>query len=72
MSIAIAPRPATQPPARRLTTAARGVLTTVPPSVLASFVVVLIVLRKRCPQRHTMTAVTVPRSRETADLTRPS
>src|SRR5580692_10612417 len=39
MSIAIAP-----PPARRLTAAARGVFTTVPPSVLLSFVVVLIVL----------------------------
>ena len=39
MSIAIAP-----PSARRLTAAARGVFTTVPPSVLLSFVVVLIVL----------------------------
>jgi peptide/nickel transport system permease protein len=43
MSIAIAPRP-TQPPARRLTTAARSAFTTVPPSVLLSFIVVLIVI----------------------------
>jgi len=43
MSIAIAPRPA-QPPARRLTAAARSAFTTVPPSVLLSFIVVLIVL----------------------------
>jgi len=43
MSIAIAPRPA-QPPARRVTTAARSAFSTVPPSVLLSFVVVIIVL----------------------------
>jgi peptide/nickel transport system permease protein len=43
MSVAIAPQP-TQPPARRLTEAARGVLTSVPPSVLLSSVVILIVL----------------------------
>ena len=43
MSIAIAPRP-TQPPARRLTAAARSAFTTVPPSVLLSFIVVLIVI----------------------------
>ena len=43
MSVAIAPQP-TQPPARRLTEAARGVLTSVPPSVLLSSVVILLVL----------------------------
>jgi peptide/nickel transport system permease protein len=43
MSVAIAPQP-TQPPARRLTEAARGALTSVPPSVLLSSVVILIVL----------------------------
>jgi peptide/nickel transport system permease protein len=43
MSIAIAPQP-TQPPARRLTAAARSVFASVPLSVVLSFVVVLIVI----------------------------
>ena len=43
MSIAIAPKRA-RPPARRLTAAARGAFTTLPPSVLLSFVVVFIVI----------------------------
>jgi peptide/nickel transport system permease protein len=43
MSVAIAPQP-TQQPARRLGAAARGVFTSMPPSVLLSFVVVAIVI----------------------------
>jgi peptide/nickel transport system permease protein len=43
MSIAIAPKP-TQEPARRLSAAARGVFSSVPVSVLLSFLVVIIVV----------------------------
>ena len=43
MSVAVAPQP-TQQPARRLSAAARGVFTSVPPSVLLSFAVVVIVV----------------------------
>jgi peptide/nickel transport system permease protein len=43
MSVAIAPEP-TQQPARRLSAAARGVFTSVPPSVLLSFVIIAIVI----------------------------
>jgi peptide/nickel transport system permease protein len=43
MSVAVAPQP-TQQPARRLSAAARGVFTSVPPSVLLSLAVVVIVV----------------------------
>src|ERR1700733_14269805 len=43
MSVAIAPQPARQP-ARRLSAAVRGVFTGVPPTVLLSFVIVVIVI----------------------------
>jgi peptide/nickel transport system permease protein len=43
MSVAIAPQP-TQQPARRFSAAVRGVFTSVPPSVLLSFIVVFIVV----------------------------
>src|SRR3984885_10931779 len=43
MSVAIAPQPARQP-ARRLSAAVRGVFTGVPPTVLLSFVIVVIVV----------------------------